>query len=236
MYFLIGEEMIYFRGCVAREKLNNISEATEEILKAADINYKLLENESCCGSFLLRTGFVEDAVEVMENRLKEIENEKILVSCAGCYRTFKKDYPEILGVELDVVHTSQFFNELIETQKLKVDFLDETVTYHDPCHLGRHLEEYDAPRKILNKITNLVEMQRNKEKARCCGAGAGVRSAYPEITENIAKMRIEDAENVKAEILVTSCPFCILNLSSASKDNKNVLDLSEIIVKYLKKS
>ena len=223
------KKLIYFRGCVAREKLNNISEATEEILKAASIDYKILRNEKCCGSFLLRTGFVRDAKEVMKNTLKEIEGKKIITSCAGCYKTFKKDYPEILGVELDVMHTSQFFNELIKEGKIKVDFLDETVTYHDPCHLGRYLEEYDAPREILNKMANLVEMDRSKEKSRCCGAGAGVKSAYPKITENIAKMRINDAENVEAKIIVTSCPFCILNLKSASKDDKKILDLSEII-------
>jgi len=225
--------MIYFKGCVAREKLNNISEATEKILKYADVDYEILENETCCGSFLLRTGFARDAKEVMKNTLKEIKGEKIVTSCAGCYRTFKKDYKEILGVELDVVHTSQLFNELIKDRKLKVEFLNKNVTYHDPCHLGRHLEEYDAPRDILNKIANLVEMGRNKENARCCGAGAGVRSAYPEITEDIAKMRIEDAEDIEVEILVTSCPFCILNLISASNDKK-VLDLSEIIIKALR--
>lgn len=226
----IVSEMIYFRGCVAREKLNNIADATEKILKHAGIDYKVLENETCCGSFLLRTGFVSDAKEVMENTLKEIREEKIITSCAGCYKTFKKDYKEILSVELDVVHTSQLFNDLIKDGKVEPLFLDKTITYHDPCHLGRHLEEYDAPREILDNISNLVEMDRNKEKSRCCGAGGGVRAAFPEITENIAKMRIKDAEDVEAEILVTSCPFCILNLRSVSKNDKKVLDLSEIII------
>ena len=221
--------MIYFRGCVAREKLNEIAEATEKILKHAGIEYRVLENETCCGSFLLRTGFASDAEEVMKNTLKDIGEETIITSCAGCYKTFKKDYKEILGVELDVVHTSQLFNDLIKNKKIEPIFLDKTVTYHDPCHLGRHLEEYDAPREILDEISNLVEMERNKEKSRCCGAGGGVKAAFPEITENIAKMRIKDAEDIEAEILVTSCPFCILNLRSVSKDSSKILDLSEII-------
>lgn len=230
----IVSKMIYFRGCVAREKLNGIAEATEKILKHAGIDYKILENETCCGSFLLRTGFACDAKEVMKKTLREIGEEKIITSCAGCYKTFKEDYKEILGVELDVVHTSQLFNELIKEGKLEPLFLDKIVTYHDPCHLGRHLEEYDAPREILDKMTNLVEMERNKEKSRCCGAGGGVRSAFPEITENVAKMRIKDAEDIGAEILVTSCPFCILNLRSVATDDKKVLDLSEIIIKSFK--
>ncbi|HEX3014732.1 MAG TPA: (Fe-S)-binding protein [Methanobacterium sp.] len=222
--------MIYFRGCVAREKLKSIAEATEKILNDAGIDYEILDNETCCGSFLLRTGFASDAEEIMKNTLKKIGEERVITSCAGCYKTFKNDYKEILGVEVDVVHTSQLFNELIKEGKIEPPFLDKTVTYHDPCHLGRHLEEYDAPREVLNKMTNLVEMERNKEKSRCCGAGGGVRAAFPEITEDIAKMRIKDAEDVKAEILVTSCPFCILNLRSVSKDDNKILDLSEIMM------
>mgnify|MGYP000977355113 CR=1 FL=1 len=223
--------MMYFRGCVAREKLDKISKSTEEILKHAGIDYKIIEDESCCGSFLLRTGFLQDAEEVMQKTLDKIKDEKILTSCAGCYRTFKKDYREIMGVELDVIHTSQFFNELIEDGKIELEPLSEKVTYHDPCHLGRHMEEYDAPREILNKTTELVEMERNRENARCCGAGAGVKSAYPEITEEIAKMRVKDAGD--AEIIVTTCPFCILNLSSIN--STKIMDISEIILKALKK-
>ncbi|MGZ7109702.1 MAG: (Fe-S)-binding protein [Methanobacterium sp.] len=226
--------MIYFRGCVAREKLTNVSEDTKEILECIRIPYKTLENEKCCGSFLLRTGFKDEAKEVMENTFKEIGNEKVLVSCAGCYKTFKEDYKEILGVEIDVIHTSQLFNELIENGIIQFEPIHEDVTYHDPCHLGRHLEEYDAPRSVISKTANLIEMEQNKEKSRCCGAGAGVRSAYPEITEEIATMRVEDAEEVGAKIIVTACPFCILNLDSACRDDKKVMDISEILLKALK--
>lgn len=229
------EKIIYFRGCVAREKLVNIGKATEEILKAAEIDYKVLDHEKCCGSFLLRTGFVEDAREVMKETLKEIDEGKVLVSCAGCYRTFKKDYSELLGAEVDVMHTSKFFNELIEKGIIELKHVDKKVTYHDPCHLGRHLEEYDAPRAIISKTGNLVEMEFNREKARCCGAGAGVRSAYREITEEIALARLDDAKNIDAENIITACPFCILNIDSACLKEDYVLDISEIVLKALKR-
>jgi Fe-S oxidoreductase len=229
-----GAKMIYFRGCVAREKLGKIGNSTEEILKTAGIDYKILENEKCCGSFLLRTGFVEDAKEVMKKNVLEIGVEKVLVSCAGCYKTFKKDYKEILDVEIDVVHTSQLFNELIEKGTIQLKQINKKVTYHDPCHLGRHIEEYDAPRAIISRTGNLVEMEFNREKARCCGAGAGVRSAYPEITQEIAGARLDDAKNVDAEMIITACPFCILNLDSVSLEKGYVLDISEIVLKALK--
>jgi len=172
----------------------------------------------------------------MKSTLKEIRKEKILVSCAGCYKTFKKDYKEVFDVEIDVVHTSILFNELIEQGKINLQFLDKKVTYHDPCHLGREMEEYDAPREIISKTANLIEMNHNKEKSRCCGAGAGVRSAYPEITEGIARTRLDDAENTDTEIIITTCPFCILNLESVSLDKKRVLDISEILLKALKEN
>lgn len=223
--------MIYFRGCVAREKLKSISIATEEILKNAEIDYNILENEKCCGSFLLRTGFVNEAKKVMKETFKKIGNDKIIVSCAGCYKTFKKDYKEILGVELEVIHTSEIFKELLDEDKIEIEFLDKKVTYHDPCHLGREMEQFDISREVISKIAELTEMERNRENSRCCGSGAGVKSAYPEITEEIAKMRIEDSRD--AEIIITACPFCILNLSSIN--SVEVLDISEILLKALKK-
>lgn len=225
--------MIYFRGCVAREKLTSISDATKEILDYIQISYKLVENESCCGSFLLRTGFEEEAREVMKKTMNDIGDEKVLVSCAGCYKTLKEDYKEILSADIDIVHTSQFFKDLIDKRILELEQIPEDVTYHDPCHLGRHLEEYDAPRSVIKRSANLVEMEKNKENARCCGAGAGVRSAYPEITREIGKMRVEDAEKTGAKKIVTTCPFCIFNLESAS--DREVMDISQIILKALKR-
>ena len=120
--------MIYFTGCVVRKKLPEIADATEKILKNAGIEYEILKNEGCCGSPLLRTGFQDEALEVMEKTSRNLEGEKILVSCAGCYKTLKNDYKELLGVDLDVVHTSQLFNTLIEEGRLKLKKLPWTVT------------------------------------------------------------------------------------------------------------
>jgi heterodisulfide reductase subunit D len=228
--------MIYFRGCVVRDKLNNIEFATKKILDKIGVDYEIMENEECCGSFLLRTGFQKDAIEVMKKNLKNIKNDKILVSCAGCYNTLKNDYKKFLGVELDVIHTSQLFKELIEEKELKPKKLSLKVTYHDPCHLGRHCGEYQAPRNVLESTANLVEMKRNKLKSRCCGAGGGVKSAYPDTSLKIAQKRILDVEDIDADILVTSCSLCILNLTSAvesfkkEQNNLKIIDLSELLL------
>ena len=225
--------LLYFRGCTAREKLNSISKATERILKAAKINYETLEDEQCCGSVLLRTGFVDDAIEQMKGNLKDFEGKTIVTSCSGCYKTLKEDYKKYLGVDLKVIHISQLLEQLIKENRINLKGnKDLSVTYHDSCHLGRHAGEYEAPRNVIQSISNLVEMENNKENARCCGSGGGVKSAYGELSNSIAQLRIKEAEDTDADLVVSACPFCKLNLSQNS-DNLEILDLSEFVLEHL---
>ncbi len=144
------------------------------------------------------------------------------------------------------MHTSEFFNRLINQERLVLKNSPIRITYHDPCHLGRHSGIYDEPREIINKTGSLVDMESNRERSQCCGAGAGVKSAYPEIAEKIGLKRIKAAEETSAELLVTSCSFCILNLESALKQSheigttdkhliSNVLDISQLILMRLEK-
>ncbi|MCE5214723.1 MAG: (Fe-S)-binding protein [Methanobacterium sp.] len=233
--------MLYFRGCVVRDKLPHIGEATGKILDKAHLDYHILENEGCCGSFLLRTGFTDEALEIMKRNLEDFKNEKIVVSCAGCFNTLKNDYKELLGEELDVVHTSQLFRDLINKGTLKPKKIPLTICYHDPCHLGRHCGEYQAPRDVLDSITVLVEMEKIKENSRCCGAGGGVKSAYPPIAEKLASNRLKDFQDTDADFMITSCSFCLLNLKDACEKLNNeqckaskVKDLSEILLEALK--
>ena len=225
--------LLYFKGCTAREKLNSISKATERILKAANVKYETLDDEKCCGSVLLRTGFLDDAIEQMNGNLKDLEGRTILTSCAGCYKTLKEDYKKYLGVELKVIHISQLLEQLIKENKISLKGKNNlNVTYHDSCHLGRHAGEYEAPRNVINSISNLVEMENIKEKSRCCGSGGGVKSAYGDLSDSIANLRIKEAEETGADLLVSACPFCKLNLSQNS-DDLEVLDLSEFVLEHL---
>jgi Fe-S oxidoreductase len=219
--------MIYFQGCTAREKLKRISQSTQKLLDLAGVEYTILEDEECCGSVLLRTGFTEDAREAMEKTYQKLKGEKVVVSCAGCYRTFQEDYPQHVG-EVEVVHISQLLEELLSEDKLQLSKDDVMVTYHDPCHLGRHLGEYDSPRRVLERKGDLLEMDKNREEARCCGSGGGVKSAYPVLSQSMAERRVEDARKTGAEVMVTCCPFCVLNLESVGKIR--VLDLTEFLL------
>ena len=216
--------MIYFRGCTAREKETGISQATEKLLKLADIDYHILDDEMCCGSVLLRTGFEDEARKQIEKNTEVLRDELILTSCAGCFKTLKEDYDG-----LDVIHISQLLDELIRGGKLNFTKKDLNVTYHDSCHLGRQLEVFDEPRNVIESVANLVEMENSRENSLCCGAGGGVKSAYPEIAGEMAKSRIAQAKETECEILLTPCPFCKLNLEN---DDLEVMDLTEFLVEY----
>ena len=216
--------MLYFRGCTAREKQTNIQKATEFLLNTADIDYYILDNEKCCGSVLLRTGFESEAKEQIKRNAEIFKKDKILTSCAGCYKTLKEDYEG-----LDVIHISQLLEELIRDGKFDFTKKDLDVTYHDSCHLGRHLNIFDEPREVIEAVANLVEMENIRENSLCCGAGGGVKSAYPEIADQMASSRIAQAKDTDCEILITSCPFCKLNLEN---DDLEVLDLTEFLVRY----
>ena len=136
----------------------------------------------------------------------------------------------------NVYHFSQYVEKLIADRKLPLNHeFKAKVTYHDPCHMGRHMGVFDAPRNVLKKIKGieLVEMDRTRENSRCCGAGGGYKSQYNDMAVNIAAERIRDAEETGAEILVTCCPFCVVNLTQGAKQigsKIKIMDLSEVLM------
>ena len=216
--------MLYFRGCTAREKQTGISDATEKLLRSAGVDFHTLDDEKCCGSVLLRTGFIDEAQKQIQKNTEILKGEKIITSCAGCYKTLKDDYKG-----LDVIHISQLLDELIKDGKIKLSKKDLDVTYHDSCHLGRHCNVFDEPRNVIKSVANLIEMENSHENSLCCGAGGGVKSAYPEIADQMASSRIAQAKETGCLTLITPCPFCKLNLEN---DDLEVLDLTEFLVRY----
>ena len=267
-------KILYFVGCTSSYRRKEMAIAAARIMQTAEIPFNILRDEEyCCGSPVLRTGDVKTFEEYLNKNLDVIESKKIetvIFNCAGCYDTFKVDYPLYRKYNFHVLHTVEFFNELIEKEHLQ--FTKEvplSVTYHDPCHLGRTAEKYeewegdivdlmplvsinippkpkrtgsqgiyDAPRYILKKIPglNLVEMERIKEYSYCCGAGAGVKSAFPDFALKTAKNRIEEAEDTGADVITSACPFCSTNLQDAIRESGSKLkfyDISELILMAL---
>ncbi len=231
-------EVLYFVGCTAAydPNIRDMAIDTARVLGKAKVDFGTLGNEEgCCGSTLLRTGLLESARKLAQKNIEMFEKASpsvIVTSCAGCYKTIRQDYPKVGKVTARVVHVTQFVNELIDAGKLKLEKrVDGVVTFHDPCHLGRHNLLYDEPRKILEAIPGLkvVEMERNRAEARCCGAGGGVKTAFPDLAQKISMLRIEDAERSGADILATSCPFCYQSLKASIEAKGSKLRMMDLM-------
>jgi Fe-S oxidoreductase len=158
--------------------------------------------------------------------------KKILVSSPHSYHTFKNEYPEFM-VNFEVVHINQYLHELISSGRLKLTKeYNKKVTYHDPCYLGRHNDIYDEPREILKKIPGLelLEMPDSRENSLCCGGGGGRIWMETPKEERFSDLRLNQAIEVGAEVLATSCPYCITNFedSRLSLDEGEVLEIKDI--------
>ena len=264
-------KILYYVGCTSSYRRKEMAIAAARIMNAAGVSFNILQNEEiCCGSPVLRTGDIKNFKDVLNKNLDVIESkgiETIIFSCAGCYDTFKVDYPLYRKYNFRVLHIVEFFEELLQKGQLQLtEEVPLVATYHDPCHLGRNAERYedwdgevvqlmplisinvppkpkrtgskgiyDAPRNILSKIPGLKlkEMERIKEYAYCCGAGGGVKSAFPDMAINTAKMRIKEAEDTGADIIVSACPFCSTNLQDGISESGSYLkyyDISEILL------
>jgi len=227
---------LYFAGCYASYRQPDTAKAVVKILRAVGIDVAYLaEEEWCCG---LHSGWSSQRdieAEMAQHNLERIKNsgaERAVFSCAGCYRTFKMDYPQIEKYDFEAIHVVELLAELIHDGKLRLPRgSKKKVTYHDPCHLGReHLgrgvEVYREPREVIKSISGveLVEMELNGRWSYCCGGGASVVSAaYPEVTRFMSRKRLLEAKKVSS-ILLTTCPRCIENFRSAAREDG--LDIS----------
>jgi Fe-S oxidoreductase len=234
-------EMLYFVGCTSAltSQIQRVAIATAKIFNKLGVNFSVFgEQEVCCGSVAMRTGDRKSFEKVIEENVKffkDREIKTIVTSCAGCYKTFQKDYGDRLdGIE--ILHSVEYLRKIIAQNDVKLKKLDIKTTYHDPCHIGRHMGLYEEPRDILNKISDLTEMKTNRVGAMCCGAGGGVRKGFPELSMDMAKSRVKEAEETGAEYLVSTCPFCYRNLYDAIEDlnsNLKMTDLVELILESL---
>ncbi|MFX1288751.1 MAG: (Fe-S)-binding protein [Promethearchaeota archaeon] len=231
-------EWVYFIGCTSNYRQKSLRDSTLRFLKKAGIDFTLID-EHCCTSPMIRTGqlsIVDDYMKYNVEQIKKTGATKVITSCAGCYKTLTKDF-ERFGHELglEVYHSLELVNKLLEQKKIefKSEF-NKTVTYHDPCHLGRHMGVYELPREIYKQIPGLrlVEMKRNRNFAWCCGAGGGVKIGYPDWALEVSKERLEEAKETGATIITSTCPFCKTNLSDSAVHydfDIQVLDLMEIL-------
>lgn len=248
-------EVVFHAGCrlsfdkeqwhVARKAIN--------LLRSADVDVGILgKEELCCGARSYDMGYRSEFTKYAESNIEDWKRagvKTVITACSDGYYIMKRHYPE-LGADFQVLHIVEFLHNLIKEGRL--NFSKEiplNVTYHDPCHLGRRLSQapgyyvpgkavngiYEEPRDIIKSIPGieLTEMYRIKEYAWCCGAGGGVKEAYPDFSSWVATERLEEAKAVGAEAIVTACPWCERNFIDATEkmDVKikvyDILDLVE---------
>ena len=240
--FAPGMELLYFPCCVPAydPKVRRVAQATSEVLMRLGVDFGIIgSEESCCGESVRKAGNESLFQTLAQANIKAFTERgvsRIIVSSPHCYYTFKNEYPE-LGGKFEVIHFSQYIWELIKQGKLTFsNRLAKRVTYHDPCYLGRHSGVYEEPRRVLESIPGLelVEMGESREEAVCCGGGGGGIWLDTPKGERLSDLRLNQALDTGAEVLVVACPYCMLNfedsLLTADKGNKmEVKDISELV-------
>ncbi|CAA9314918.1 MAG: Fe-S oxidoreductase [uncultured Nocardioidaceae bacterium] len=248
-------EWLFWVGCAGayEDRAKKTTRAVAELLHTAGVSFAVLgDGETCSGDPARRAGneFVFQQL-AMENAevLKESRATKVVSTCAHCFNTLKNEYGAF-GVELEVVHHTQLLNRLVREGKLTpvpdAGGPTRTITYHDPCYLGRHNQVYTPPRDLLEVIpsTRFTEMPRNSERSFCCGGG-GARMWMEERTgERINVNRITEAVETGADQVATGCPFCRVMLSDgltakqaegSARNEVEVLDVAQLLLDSVKR-
>jgi heterodisulfide reductase subunit D len=249
--FARGEkpEYLFWVGCAGAfdDRYKKVVRAFTKILTHLEVSYAVLgKEETCTGDPARRAGnemlYQMQALQVIET-FRMYEVKKVITICPHCFNVFKNEYPD-LGGNFEVINYLQFLNSQIDSGKLKISsssLENLKVTYHDPCYLGRANDIYHEPRNILSHLTgNMVEMERNRSFALCCGAGGAQMFKEAEKGDKeIFIERTEDALQTGAGVVATACPFCMtmitdgLKYKNREEDIKN-LDIAELVAQSLK--
>ena len=240
-----AENLLFF-GCVTSYQDIQIVPNTIKILDQAGIDFATMGNEEhCCGYLAYLTGSdkFQDFIRGNVERFSKYQAKRIITTCAGCLKTFKELYPKHSDFNIEVFHMVEYMDRLISEGKLKFDkAVSRKVVYHDPCDLGRHLNIYEPPRRVLQAIPGieLVEFKENRNLARCCGGGGGMKAFDNELSGDIAYRRAMDAVDLGADVVVSACPSCKSSLQQAAaklrkekKGRLKVMDITELVADAL---
>jgi Fe-S oxidoreductase len=237
-----GMEVLLFVGCYYSydPRVKKVASAMVRVLDRAGVSFGTLgARETCCGESIRKAGNEGLFRKLARENIKAFVDagvRRILVASPHCLHTFRNEYPEFM-VHFEVVHLSQLLAELVRDGRLKLDGAwAGRVTYHDPCYLGRHNGVYDEPRDVLRSLPGLdfVELPERRERSLCCGGGGGRIWMETPMEERFSDIRLRQALDVGAEVLVTSCPYCVSNFEASrltveGGEAVRVVDLVELV-------
>jgi Fe-S oxidoreductase len=245
-------EILYWVGCAGSydRRAQRVSRAVVKLLQHAQINFAILgREEKCTGESARRLGdefLFQELAQVNIATLAKYRVKKILTQCPHCLNSLLKDYVQF-GGQYEVIHHTQFFEQLLAENRLKVDAENTTadpLTYHDPCYLARVNGIHQAPRKVLTAGSNLNspsvdlrEMPRNREKTFCCGAGGGRMWMEEDPKKRVCSVRSAEALATGAKTVAVGCPFCLTMMTdgvAGQNDSARVLDVAEVLVEKLR--
>jgi Fe-S oxidoreductase len=249
-------DWLFWVGCAGayEDRAKKTTRAVAELLDMAGVSFAVLgDGETCTGDPARRAGneFVFQQLAMQNAEVfKETKVKKVVSTCAHCFNTLKNEYAAF-GVELEVVHHTQLLNRLVREGKLTpvaaADGPKKSITYHDPCYLGRHNQVYSPPRELLQVIPNaeLTEMPRNSERSFCCGAGGAQMWMEEKIGERINVNRTTEAVGTGADQIAVGCPFCRVMLSDgltamqadgSAREEVEVLDVAQLLLASVKRN
>jgi len=233
-------DIVYFTGCTAAyfPLAQKIPLALTEILDRSGVDFTLLgEAEWCCGFPMLGAGVKDMFQDFMTHNLSVIREKgatEVLFACPSCYATWREHYPD----EFKIRHSSQFLMDLMKNGRVPLKELALTVTYLDPCDLGRGARVFDEPREVIRAIPGIrfVELPHNRENCVCCGGGGNLEMVDAKLSARIAEQKIQEILSTGADAVVTSCQQCVRTMMTYVRRNKialDVLDITQLIRRAL---
>ena len=226
-------DVVYFTGCVASyfPLAQKIPMALAAVLDAAEVDFTLLaEEEWCCGFPLLGAGLGDHLGDLIKHNIEAVRDKgarTVIFACPSCFQMWREHYPH----DFEIYHVTQYLNQLIKNDQLRLKKLDLAVTYHDPCDLGRGSREYDAPREVIRAIpgVQLVEMTHHRENCLCCGGGGNLEMIDSKLSGKIAKAKVDEALATGAQAVVTACQQCVRTMATYVRRNKLSLEVMDIV-------
>lgn len=233
--YVKGEaKVVYFTGCVASyfPLAQQIPMALTSVFEAANVDFTLLaEDEWCCGFPLLGAGLRDRYDDLIQHNINVVKNrgaQRVVFACPSCYQMWREHYP---GHKFEIFHITQYINRLITESHLFLKPLNLTVTYHDPCDLGRGSGEYEAPRDVIRAIPGirLVEMSNSTENCLCCGGGGNLEMIDSGLSSDIAAAKIDQVLATGAKAVVTACQQCLRTMATYVRRNKIELEVLDVV-------